>query len=567
MQENTTKQAASRDNIEERYNALFHNSLDCIFINDLSGKFIDANHAFLRLSGYSLDELRSMNISDMLVYNDKAFIENVIEEIKQSGIQANSRQIRLKSKDERSVDIETRSSVLCSKGEPYALQTLARDVTERCQQERIQQSLFKISEAVNTTADLQELFDSVHQIIKTLMPANNFYIALYDPIRDLISFPYFVDEYDEAPTEPIKPGRGLTEYVIRTGRDMLVNEAQDKAMRESGEVDLVGESSKVWLGVALKVMDNTIGVMVVQDYHNENAYGETEKQLLVFVSEQIAFAIDKKRAEEELIRFTEEVQYSRDLLEERAAEFVRLNEQLAASEDELKEVIASKDKFFSIIAHDLRSPFSGLLGFSNMLLEDFDNLSKDDIKNFTKHINAYTKNLFNLIENLLQWARVQTGRMEYQPIKLDIHEIINDTLSLLMVNALKKNITLKSTLNECIHVLGDQNMLRSVLHNLVSNSLKFTNPEGSVTVSVENKDEDFVEVSVSDNGVGIRQEDLAKLFRIDTTHSTLGTAQEKGTGLGLVLCKDLIVKHGGDIRAESTFGQGTTFRFTIKKFK
>ncbi|MGE5411825.1 MAG: ATP-binding protein, partial [Clostridiales bacterium] len=422
----------------------------------------------------------------------------------------------------------------------------------------------RISEAVNSTDDLHNLYKSLHQIVKELMPAENFYIALYDPDFDILSFPYYADKYDEAP-EPRKLKKGLTEYVLRTGKDILVNEAVDTALREAGEIELVGKPAPIWLGIALKLSGKTIGVMAVQDYENEKAYGEQEKQLLIFVSEQIASAIDKKRQEEALLRFTEELQISRDMLEERASEFARLSELLAASEIELQELNASKDKFFSILAHDLRSPFNGLLGFSNILVEDLDSLSKEEIKNFVTQIHGSAKTLFNLIENLLQWSRLQSGKIQCQPIKLDVSDVVNDVISVLIGNAIRKNISLKSEMAPYTFVYADQNMSYSIIQNLTANAIKFTDNGGEVRISAAEK-EDFYSISISDNGIGIKAEDMQKLFRIDVQHTTLGTAREKGTGLGLILCKDLIEKQGGSLSVESFYGKGTTFNFTLPKY-
>jgi len=220
-------------------------------------------------------------------------------------------------KDKTIIDSEVSLKLFRLEGKNL-IQASIRDITERKRFEKVQSALYKISEAVNTTEDMQTLYATIHEVIKSLMPANNFYIALYDEEEDIISFPYFVDEYD-LPPEPRKPGRGLTEYVLRSGLDMIVTGEQDLALRAKGEVDLVGEPSAVWVGVSLKHEGKVRGVMAVQDYHNQNAYGETEKQILIFVSEQIALAIERKRTSEELINYNRQLQISKDLLEEKSA--------------------------------------------------------------------------------------------------------------------------------------------------------------------------------------------------------------------------------------------------------
>jgi len=443
------------------------------------------------------------------------------------------------------------------------IQASIRDITERMRYEKIQSALYKISEAVNTTEDMQTLYINIHEVIKSLMPANNFYIALYDEEEDLISFPYFVDEYD-LPPNPRKPGRGLTEYVFRSCKDMIITGDQDLMLREKGEVDLVGEPSAVWVGVVLKHEGKARGVMAVQDYYNVNAYNEAEKQILIFVSEQIALAIERKRTSEELINYTRQLQNSKDLLEERARELAKLNAQLSESEKTLRDLNVSKDKLFSIIAHDLKSPFQPLIGLTDILSEDYNSLSEEERENFIKEINKTIKNQYKLVENLLDWSRIQTGRMEFTPEKINLSECIDSNIDILNANAANKNIAFSNNVNSNIYVIADLSMLNSILQNLISNAIKFSFPQGLVTVSAKIKD-GKVETSIEDNGVGITDSDMKKIFKIDIQHTTNGTAQEKGTGLGLIICKELIEKSGGRIWAESKITTGTIFTFSLKK--
>lgn len=178
---------------------------------------------------------------------------------------------------------------------------MMQDITERKQADLLQNAVYRIAEAADRSDSLDELYRSVHRIVGTVMPAGNFYIALYDRARDLISFPYFVDEED-LPPEPIKPAKGLTEYVIRTGRALLCDEATDLMLRGRGEVEVVGAPSAIWLGVPLGLDGKTIGVMVVQHYSDPKAYGPAELRMLEFVSSQVARSIERKRSEEALRR-------------------------------------------------------------------------------------------------------------------------------------------------------------------------------------------------------------------------------------------------------------------------
>lgn len=273
---------------------------------------------------------------------------------------------------------------------------------------------------------------------------------------------------------------------------------------------------------------------------------------------------ERLEAEEEMKRYVEELQFNKLLMEENAQELALLNQKLSESEDRLKELNLSKDKFFSIISHDLRSPFTSITGFAEVLAEDVEELTKEDIKEFALNISKAAKNIQNLLENLLQWSRIQTGRIEFNPISLNISELANEIIGLYQVNATRKRINLINNLTENYTISADKFMIETVFRNLVSNSLKFTKQNGEISISAEEIENDFLQISISDNGVGMKEETLNKLFKIDQHITTVGTDKEKGTGLGLILCKEFVEKHGGKIWAESKLGEGSQFKFTLK---
>jgi two-component system sensor histidine kinase/response regulator len=256
------------------------------------------------------------------------------------------------------------------------------------------------------------------------------------------------------------------------------------------------------------------------------------------------------------IRTHLELKISRDLL-------MKYNNELVAARDELKKLNASKDTFFSIIAHDLRGPFSGFLGLSELLLDEYDDLDQAEISQIADSMHKAAKRLYSFLENLLEWSRTQMGRVEFFPNRLDVSETITRIFSLFSVTADEKKISTISNIPKDTFVFADNNMLNTILRNLISNALKFTRQGGEITVNTEKKDNGFLIVSVSDNGVGMNDEAKDKIFRLDTKHSTPGTANEQGSGLGLLLCKDLVEKHNGIIWVDSELGKGTTFYFTL----
>jgi signal transduction histidine kinase len=242
-----------------------------------------------------------------------------------------------------------------------------------------------------------------------------------------------------------------------------------------------------------------------------------------------------------------------------------LEQQVKERTAELEQANASKDTFFSIIAHDLRTPFTGLLGLTQIFSENIGDFTQDEIKEGLDSLQKTSKTVYALLENLLTWSRLQRGVMEYFPQEIFLNTIAEYNISLIAANAEQKQITLRNLVTKDILVYADQDMIHTVLRNLISNALKFTPPGGSIEVSATQAD-DLVEVAVSDTGTGIDEEHVAKLFRIDVRYSQEGTAGEQGTGLGLILCKELVEKNGGRIWVESEVGKGTTFRFALPTF-
>jgi two-component system sensor histidine kinase/response regulator len=243
-------------------------------------------------------------------------------------------------------------------------------------------------------------------------------------------------------------------------------------------------------------------------------------------------------------------------------EIVRQKDELEKQKRELIELNATKDKFFSIIAHDLRSPISTLISISETLRTDIDLLTGRETNEILTSLHDMSKNYLKLLDNLLQWACIQTGRMEANPERFNLVEVINEIIGFYHPRAFEKQVKLDSSAEGEILVFADKNMVRTVLRNLVSNALKYTTTEGAVLIGAKPLQEQ-VEVFVNDNGLGMTSEMVEKLFKPDQTFSTLGTANEKGTGLGLILCKEFIEKNKGSIHVESERGHGSTFRFLL----
>jgi len=247
----------------------------------------------------------------------------------------------------------------------------------------------------------------------------------------------------------------------------------------------------------------------------------------------------------------------RDITERKRAEQI-----IKENEIRLKELNGTKDKLFSIIAHDLRSPFSVILGFSELLIDKTEDFEVAESEKYLGIINSSAKNTLILLDNLLNWAKSQTGQFIYKSEKINLSSMVQNIFEISTPIAKTKNISLNYNQTDDIEFYADVNMLNIVLRNLICNAIKFTNSNGEIVIYAV-KNQNNIEVTVSDNGVGMNEETRNKLFKIDSNITTAGTADEKGSGLGLILCKEFIEKQGGEIWVESELGKGSYFKFTL----
>ncbi|MDP4115479.1 MAG: PAS domain-containing protein [Bacteroidota bacterium] len=235
---------------------------------------------------------------------------------------------------------------------------------------------------------------------------------------------------------------------------------------------------------------------------------------------------------------------------------------LKLTAEKLRESNITKDRLFSIIAHDLKGPFSGFIGLSDALASNLESLTSEEISTYAAIMHSTAKKIYELLNNLLEWSRLQSDKLEIKPIEINIYALVENIKNLFSTITDKKSVSIINNIDTKALAFADSNMVATILRNLISNAVKFTKSHGSVLIT-SSKQENFIEVSVSDDGVGMSKEFLEKLFKIEKGISTKGTANEEGSGLGLVLCKEMIEKNGGEIKVESCPDKGTTFSFTL----
>ncbi len=309
------------------------------------------------------------------------------------------------------------------------------------------------------------------------------------------------------------------------------------------------ETNKKLYRAQLKSESEKQELAIAAQKKNQNYLTAIFSLLLLFVS-IITFILIKRNREHKKVN----------------VELDKMNKMISSQRDQLYGLNATKDKLFSVIAHDLRSPFTGLLGFSEMLISEFDELEPVEKKKYLSELHRIITDLFSLLTNLLSWSSLQLGKTQFVPTDFSLSKVVENANNLLKNNAIQKGITIVNEIDRTTRVFADAFMIQSVIQNLISNAIKFSNPENEIKIKSEYEN-DFIKVSIADAGIGINEDMVKQLFKVDVNVSTKGTKGEKGTGLGLLICKEMIEKNDGRIWVESELGVGSIFYFTIPQSK
>lgn len=307
-----------------------------------------------------------------------------------------------------------------------------------------------------------------------------------------------------------------------------------EALNERRLVESFGIKS--YTAVGLNYNNTISGILGFDSIVSKKEWNEREIFSVKLFSEIIANTLDRKQIEVQLIN----------------------------SEKNLRELNAAKDKFFSIIAHDLKNPFMGILGFTEILSNSFEQYDDAEKQKMISFIKRSAESAYKLLENLLEWSRIQIGVAKVEPVLTDISILINESITSLKDVARVKNIKIITTVQNETFIYADEEMIKTIIRNLLTNAIKFSHPSGYVKITAEDQKE-YLKLSITDKGIGIKKELLDNLFRIDKSTTTKGTLGEKGTGLGLILCKEFIEKNNGELIVESKEKDGSTFSIIIPK--
>jgi PAS domain S-box-containing protein len=535
----TKKTEAALRLSEERFRSLAQSANDAIITINNSGIILGWNRAAESIFGFSESEIirKSLDIivpTSYLVNHSHSF--GRLETGLDKNVIGRTRELEGLKKNGNIFPLELSVSKWeTSEGKFYT--GIVRDITKRKRTELENQVLYEITQGVTSTSNLDDLLKLIHHALGKVVYAENCFVALYNSRTELFSFPYFVDKIDTTPL-PTSMRKSCSAYVFRTVEPLLITQSIFDKLAEQGEVELVGSNSPSWIGIPLQTPSKVIGVLVLQHYEKENVYSENDVRFLNSIGGQIAISIDRKRNEEE----------------------ISLKNEL------LQTINAEKDKFFSIIAHDLRGPLSAFVAATQIITEEIQVMSIDEIKEITESMKTSATNIYSLLENLLEWSRMKRGGLDFVLEKLNVKNNINNCISVLSESSKKKNIEVFVTIPEKMEVLADKHMFETIFRNLVSNAFKFTHSGGKVSIIADYGDDHSIKVKVTDSGIGMTPELKNKLFLINEKTNRNGTEGEMSTGLGLLLCKEFIEQCGGKISVESEVGIGSTFIVVLPEY-
>ncbi len=507
---------------------------EAIVILDRHGKINSINKEFTSMFGYAREEALGRTVDELITPDNLKTESGTLEEL----VRENGRLIKNTVRHDKSgnlIQVSLTATNLLINNEMAASLGIYRNVTQERKVQTIQEILYNISTAALNQIDIKDIYPTIVKELSKIWDTNNFFIALYDARTDTLSMPLFSDEQDKFENVPAR--KTITKWVIGLRKSVLLKINDLKDLENSGDIALVGTPCKVWMGVPLKAEREIIGLMALQDYHDENKFTQEDVNVLEFIANQIAIAIQRRTMIDNMIQAS------------RKAE----------------EAAQSKQQFMSTMSHEIRTPLNEVIGITNLLLQGN---PREDQMDFIKTLRFSGNHLLTLVNDVLDYNKMESGKIVFEQTPFSLTDFMNDILRTYSFRSRSKNIEFEIIKDDNLpnEVIGDPIRLNQILSNLLSNALKFTK-SGYIHVTlkeIERKNNKAnVEFVVKDTGMGIPKDKHDMIFESFTQASPDTTRHFGGTGLGLAICKKLVELQGGRIDVDSEPGKGSAFRFVL----
>lgn len=507
---------------------------EAIAMIDKHGKISIVNKEFTSLFGYTPEEVLNRYIDDLIVPNemkDDSVTIDILTTEKQKVVKETIRQ----NKSGQRIHVSLIATNIQLNGEIIAYLGIYRDISADRKNQLIQEILYNISTSALNQLDIKDIYPTIVKELSKIWDTNNFFIALYDRRNDTLSMPFFADEKDTFENLPAR--QTITKWVITLKKSVLLKLNDLRDLENSGDIALVGTPCKVWMGVPLKADNEIIGVMALQDYHDEEKFSQDDVNVLEFIANQIAIAIQRRTMVDNV------------LVASRKAE----------------EAAQSKQQFMSTMSHEIRTPLNEVIGITNLLLQGN---PREDQMDFIKTLRFSGNHLLTLVNDVLDYNKMESGKIVFEQTEFSLNDFLNDIHRTYSFRSKSKDLEFDIIKENDlpVEVIGDPIRLNQILSNLLSNALKFTQ-KGSIHVIVRelnrNDNHSRIEFLVKDTGLGIPKDKHDVIFDSFTQASPDTTRHYGGTGLGLAICKKLVELQGGGIYVDSEPGKGSAFRFEL----
>ncbi|MDM8520460.1 GAF domain-containing sensor histidine kinase [Anaerolineales bacterium HSG6] len=436
------------------------------------------------------------------------------------------------------------------------------------EQPHLSETLLEVTKIVSSTLKSQEVIDLILNQLEKVVQYHHATVTLLG--NDELSFVAGRDEHGKVVKNFTMPvdHYPLNAAVLESHRPILIPDVNLDTRWQP--IPNENPPTRSFINAPLVFKNRPIGLLGIRRY-DQIQYTPKDAETIFAFATQVAIALENARLAEKTETALLENQRLYQISRQELLDRERAEAALQVANEELTRLNVNKDKFFSIVAHDLRGPFAPLINYSDLLVDIADTAPAKEIMEISEAIHSSAKVVYKLLDNLLEWSRLQMGQMSYHPTKIDLTAVVQQNLYLVERVAAQKNVVVQAQLPQQFCLNADEDMFDTVLRNLISNALKFTPADGQVTIFAQpyngNKSpSNAIEIAVCDTGVGMSKTDVNKLFKIETHHTTLGTNDERGTGLGLMICQEMVNYNHGKIWVESIEEEGTTVRFTVPRW-